>query len=98
MHTLCVHGGGGKVLPLPQRCTSPAHEEATLPLSLLLLLWLLPLQSPLPSLLPSLLPCDSSTEFSNRLTELLLRYDDESWKKNLATYYHKICEYKMNYL
>jgi saccharopine dehydrogenase (NAD+, L-lysine-forming) len=48
--------------------------------------------------LPSLLPRDSSTEFSNRLTELLLRYDDESWKKNLATYYHKICEYKMNSL
>jgi hypothetical protein len=27
---LCVHGGGGKVSPLPQRCTLPAHEEATL--------------------------------------------------------------------
>jgi len=39
--------------------------------------------------LPSLLPRDSSTEFSNRLTELLLHYDDSSWKNNLATYYDK---------
>jgi saccharopine dehydrogenase (NAD+, L-lysine-forming) len=39
--------------------------------------------------LPSLLPRDSSTEFSNRLTELLLHYDDASWKKNLAIYYDK---------
>jgi hypothetical protein len=57
---LCVHGGGGKVSPLPQHCTLLVHEEATLPLSLLPLLWPLPLQlpspSPLPSLLPSLLP------------------------------------------
>jgi hypothetical protein len=28
---VCVHGGGGKVLPLQKRCTSLAHEEATLP-------------------------------------------------------------------
>ncbi len=38
--------------PLPQRCTLPPHEEATLHFSLLPLLWLLPLQSPLPSPLP----------------------------------------------
>ncbi len=38
--------------PLPQRCTSLAHEEATLPLSLLSWPWLLPLRSPSPSLLP----------------------------------------------
>jgi hypothetical protein len=49
------------VSPLPQRCTSPAHEEATLPLSLLPLPWLLPLQSPLqsPSPLPTLSPLPS---------------------------------------
>lgn len=41
--------------------------------------------------LPSLLPRDSSTEFSNRLTDLLLHYDDASWKSNVATYYDKIC-------
>lgn len=40
--------------------------------------------------LPSLLPRDSSTEFSNRLTELLLRYDDACWKNNLATYYRQL--------
>jgi saccharopine dehydrogenase (NAD+, L-lysine-forming) len=40
--------------------------------------------------LPSLLPRDSSTEFSNRLTELLLRYNDPCWKNNLATYYQQI--------
>jgi len=40
--------------------------------------------------LPSLLPRDSSTEFSNRLTELLQRYDDACWKNNLATYYQQI--------
>ena len=39
--------------------------------------------------LPSLLPRNSSTEFSNRLTDLLLHYDDSSWKNNLATYYDK---------
>jgi hypothetical protein len=31
MHTPLCPGGGGKVSPLPQRCTLPAHEEATLP-------------------------------------------------------------------
>ncbi len=41
------------MLPLLQRCTSPEHEEATLPLSLLPLLWPSPLQLQLPS--PSLL-------------------------------------------
>ena len=46
--------------------------------------------------LPSLLPRDSSTEFSNRLTDLLFRYDEPSWKKNIDIYYHKICKYKMN--
>ncbi len=40
--------------PLPQHCTLPAHEEATLPLQWSPLPWLLPLQSPLPSPLPSL--------------------------------------------
>ena len=54
---LCVHGGGGKVSPLPQCCTLPAHEEATLPLSLSPSPWPLPLQSPLPS--PSSLPTPS---------------------------------------
>ncbi len=46
------------MLPLLQRCTSPADEEATLPLSLLLSPWPSPLQSPLPSqsLLPTPLP------------------------------------------
>jgi hypothetical protein len=29
---VCVHGGGGKVLPLQKHCTSPPHEKATLPL------------------------------------------------------------------
>ncbi len=53
---LCVHGDGGKVLPLPQHCILLAHEEAILPSSLLLSLWPSPLQLPLPSLLPSLLP------------------------------------------
>ncbi len=38
------------MLPLPQCCTSPAHEEATFPLSLSPSPWLLPLRSPLPSL------------------------------------------------
>ncbi len=38
------------------RCTLPAHEETTLPLSLLPLLWLLPLQLPSLSLLPSPTP------------------------------------------
>ncbi len=42
--------------PLPQCCTFPAHEEATLPSSLLPSLWPLPLQSPLPSLSPLLTP------------------------------------------
>lgn len=40
--------------------------------------------------LPSLLPRDSSTEFSNRLTDLLLCYDDPRWKANLATYWQKV--------
>jgi len=40
--------------------------------------------------LPSLLPRDSSAEFSNRLTELLIRCDDDCWKNNLATYYQQI--------
>ena len=39
--------------------------------------------------LPSLLPRESSTEFSNRLTDLLLRYEDPCWKANLATYYRQ---------
>ncbi len=56
---LCIHGGGGKILPLPQCCTLPAHEVATLPLSLLPLLWPLPLQSPLLSLSPSPSPSPS---------------------------------------
>ncbi len=44
--------------PLPYRCTLPAHEEATLPLSLSPLLWPspLPLPSPSPFLLPTLSP------------------------------------------
>ncbi len=43
---------------LPYCCTSPAHEEATLPLSSSPLPWLLPLQSllPSPSSSPTLLP------------------------------------------
>ncbi len=47
--------------PLPQRCTLPAHEEATLPLSLSPLPWPSPLQSPSSSLSPSptLLPSPS---------------------------------------
>ena len=40
--------------------------------------------------LPSLLPRDSSSEFSNRLTDLLLCYDDPGWKANLARYYDQI--------
>ncbi len=46
------------MLPLPQCCTLPVHEEATLHLSLLPSPWPLPLQSPSPSPLPlsSLLP------------------------------------------
>ena len=40
--------------------------------------------------LPSLLPRDSSTEFSNRLTDLLLHYDDASWKRNLGIYRQKV--------
>jgi hypothetical protein len=58
-HSFVSMGGGGNVLPLPQCCTFPAHEEATLPLSLLPLPWLLSLQSPLPSLLPLLTPLPS---------------------------------------
>ncbi len=30
-HSFVPRGGGKKALPLPQRCTLPAHEEATLP-------------------------------------------------------------------
>ncbi len=46
-----VHGGGSKVSPIQKRCTSPPHEEATLPL------WSpLPWLSPLPSSLPSPTP------------------------------------------
>ncbi len=40
------------MLPLPQRCTLPAHEEATLPLQWSPLPWPSPLQLPSPSLLP----------------------------------------------
>jgi hypothetical protein len=53
-----VCGGGGKVLPIQKRCTSPPHEEATLP-SWLPLPWLSPLPSPLPSLTPTLPPLPS---------------------------------------
>lgn len=45
--------------------------------------------------LPSLLPRDSSTEFSNRLTDLLLHYDDASWKKNLGIYRQKLSLQKL---
>ncbi len=45
--------------PLPQRYISLAHEEATLPLSLLPLPWPSPLQSPLPSLSPLPTPLPS---------------------------------------
>lgn len=45
--------------------------------------------------LPSLLPRDSSSEFSNRLTDLLLCYDDPCWKANLAIYYDQIMGYYM---
>ncbi len=44
------------MLPLPQRCTLPAHEEATILLSLLPSPWPLPLQSLLPSPSPLLPP------------------------------------------
>jgi hypothetical protein len=49
------------VSPLPQHCTLPAHEKATLPLSLLPLPWPSPLQlpSPSPSPLLTLLPLQS---------------------------------------
>jgi hypothetical protein len=40
------------VLPLQKHCTLLAHEEATLPLSLSHLPWLLPLQLPSPAPLP----------------------------------------------
>ncbi len=43
--------------PLPQHCTLPAHEKATLPLSLSPSPWPSPLQSPLP--FPSPLPTSS---------------------------------------
>jgi saccharopine dehydrogenase (NAD+, L-lysine-forming) len=36
--------------------------------------------------LPSLLPCDSSIAFSEKLTDLLLRYGDSSWLNNLKTF------------
>ncbi len=45
------------MLPLPQHCTLPPHEAATLPLSSSPLPWLLPLQSPSPS--PLSLPTPS---------------------------------------
>ncbi len=48
-----IHGGGGKVSPIQKRCTSPPHEEATLP-SWSLLPWPSPLPSPSPS--PTLTP------------------------------------------
>ncbi len=58
-----VHGGGGKVMPVQERCTLPPHEEATLP-SWLALTWLSPLPSPPPSptLTPSLLPSPSPSQ------------------------------------
>jgi saccharopine dehydrogenase (NAD+, L-lysine-forming) len=36
--------------------------------------------------LPSLLPCDSSVEFSEKLTGLLLTYGDSCWHNNLKTF------------
>ncbi len=58
MNVSYVHGGGGKVLPVQKRCTSPPHEEATLP-SWLPLPWPSPLPSPSPSLTPTPLPLPS---------------------------------------
>ncbi len=52
-HSFVSMGVEAKVSPLPQRCTLPVHEEATLPLLLSSLPWPLPLQLSLPSLLPS---------------------------------------------
>ncbi len=49
-------GAEARVSPLPQHCTSPAHEEATHPSSLLPLPWPSPLQLPLLSLLLLLSP------------------------------------------
>ncbi len=47
------------MFPLPQHCTLPAHEKATLPLSLLPSLWPLPLRLPLPPPLPFPTPSPS---------------------------------------
>ncbi len=47
------------MLPLPQCCTLPAHEKATLPLSFWPLPWPSPLQLPLPSPLPLPTPSPS---------------------------------------
>ena len=47
--------------------------------------------------LPSLLPRDSSSEFSNHLTDLILRYNDSSWKANLATYYTQLTYYNLSH-
>jgi hypothetical protein len=63
------------VLPLPQHCKSPAHEEATLPLSLLPLPWLSPLRSPLPSSspLPTPLPSPLPLPIAGAVGHLPLR-------------------------
>jgi len=45
--------------------------------------------------LPSLLPKESSSEFSTKLTDLLLRYGDEEWMRNLKIYNDKINEIKL---
>ncbi len=63
MHFLLCPWGWRQGVAPAIACTLPAHEEATLPLSLLPLLWPSPLQSPLPSpslsLTPSSLPLPS---------------------------------------
>jgi saccharopine dehydrogenase (NAD+, L-lysine-forming) len=46
--------------------------------------------------LPSLLPRDSSSEFSNRLTDLILRYNDSCWKVSLAKYYTQLTYYNLS--
>ena len=40
--------------------------------------------------LPSLLPLESSNEFSNRLTDLIVHYNDSCWKANLTMYYQQL--------